>query len=89
MPDSGIHSEAYLRWFDKHGAARPAFSPHGTEKEVRENMVKAKPTQWKMEGPGKLVTDTELGKLVYFLKPDQICTGTDDEGKPIIAKIEV
>lgn len=88
VPESGIHSDAYLKFFDRHGVARPSFSPHGTEQEVLENMTQAKPGKWHMEGPGKLVTDTELGKLVYFLKPDQICTGTDNNGHPIIAKIK-
>lgn len=88
MTDSGIHSEAYLKWLDKMGHARPAFHPHGTDDEIRSNMKQLKPTNWRQEG-NELIADTELGPLINYLPTDMILTGVDEQGLPILQKIKL
>lgn len=68
-------------------APPPTVTPHGTEDEVSERLKPATPTNWRMEGPGMLVADTELGRIVNFVSTDLICTGTDSNGLPTFKKI--
>lgn len=70
-------------------APPPVATPHVTEEEARLNMKQLKPNSWRMEGPGKLVGDTEMGKLTQFIDPSYICEGTDDKGLPILTKIKL
>jgi len=76
-------------FYNKFKMTPPSTVSHGTEDNVLERMTKLKPTDWRMEGPGKLVAQTELGKLVQFVNPNLICKGTDEDGSPILAKIGV
>lgn len=74
----------YIR---KLGAAPPVAIPHMTEEEIAQNMKPLKPNTWRMEGPGILVGETEMGKLVQNIGTDHICVGTDKNGMPILRKI--
>jgi len=74
-------------FFRKLNLSPPTTVSHGTEDNIKEKLTQLKPINWRSEGPGKLVADTDFGKLVQFVSPDLICTGTDGQGNPILAKI--
>lgn len=72
----------------KLGISPPEATAHGTEDEVSGNLKEpVKLTNWRMEGPGKLVADSKFGKVVNFVSPDLICHGVDKQGLPILRKI--
>lgn len=73
-------------WFIKHKLPPPATYSHGTEEDIEKKFKKLKPFSWRMEG-NKLIGQTEMGPLVQYLPTDMICTGTDDEGLPILSKV--
>lgn len=61
----------------------------GTNEEIRAKMTRYQPTSWSMEGPGVLVGQTEMGRLVQHVGTDYILTGTDTDGLPILTRIQV
>lgn len=74
-------------FFVKRNLPPPTTVSHGLEDDIREKVTSVNPINWRMEGAGKLVADTDVGRLVQFVPTDLICTGTDSQGKPILAKI--
>ena len=88
MANSGIHSDNYLKWFDRHGKARPSHDPHGTEDDIRKNLKPLKTRNWRLEG-NMLVADTDMGRLTQRIPPDYICLGDDEDGNPLLQKIKV
>lgn len=86
-----MHSDNYLKWFDRHGKKRPDHFEHGLDSKddpISKKLKKLKPSSWRMEG-NKLIGETEMGSLVQFLPTNIICTGTDEEGMPILQKIKI
>jgi hypothetical protein len=82
-----MHNENYLKWFDKHGKERPSHVPHGTEEDIRKNMVKLMPTKWVQQG-NQLIGTTEDGvRIVQSIPTDHLLSGTDDRGLPTFTKI--
>lgn len=75
-------------FFSKRNLPLPQTIAHGTPDDLEDKITKLEPTNWRMEGPGKLVADTLMGPLVNFVNPNLICTGTDKNGKPILKNIE-
>lgn len=87
-----MHNEKELKEFDKWGVPRPTHLPHGVtdtpENPLGEQLKRLKCTNWRMEGR-KLICDTDQGVLVQFLpSTDYICHGTDDNGMPILKKVD-
>lgn len=72
----------YERW----GKQPPTHDPHGTDKDIKENMKPLRPTKWRQEG-NKLIGDTEMGRVVQFVPTDMILQGTDEKGLPILKKV--
>lgn len=79
-------AERIQAFYKKHGKAPPKHWEHGTEQEIRENMVRLRPGSWRLEG-NQLIGQTELGTLVQTVPTDVILTGTDDDGRPIFQKV--
>ncbi len=79
-------AERIQAFYKKHGKAPPKHFEHGTEQEIRENMVRLRPGSWRLEG-NQLIGQTELGTLVQTVPTDVILTGTDDDGRPIFKKV--
>ncbi len=79
-------AERIQAFYRKHGKAPPKHWEHGTEQEIRENMVRLRPGSWRLEG-NQLIGQTELGTLVQTVPTDVILTGTDDDGRPIFKKV--
>lgn len=79
-------AERIQAFYKKHGKAPPKHWEHGTEQEIRENMVRLRPGSWRLEG-NQLIGQTELGTLVQTVPTDVILTGTDDDGRPIFKKV--
>jgi len=75
-------------FFTKRNLPPPTTVSHGTEDDIGEKLQQLETSNWRMEGPGKLVADTPMGPLVNYVSPDLICTGTDKSGKPILTKIQ-
>lgn len=72
----------YERW----GAVPPSHDEHGTEEEIRSNLVATEAHSWRLEG-NELVAETNHGILRQRIPPDRILTGTDKNGLPILKKI--
>ena len=79
-------AERIQAFYRKHGKAPPKHFEHGTEQEIRENMVRLRPGSWRLEG-NQLIGQTELGTLVQTVPTDVILVGTDDDGLPMFKKV--
>lgn len=71
--------------YEKWGVSPPTSSPHGTDDDIRNNLVKLKPKKWRQEG-NKLIGETEMGDLVQFIDTGLVLMGTDKKGNPILNK---
>ena len=71
------------------GKALPEHNEHGTVDDIRANMKPLKTSKWIMTAPGRLECDTDLGRLVQFISPDYICGGTDENGHPLLTRINL
>lgn len=67
----------------------PETIPHGTDEEIRAKLTPLKTWNWRMEGPGVLIADTEFGRLQQSIDNSYICLGTDKNNRPILKKIDV
>lgn len=76
-----------LKEFERWGKTPPTSEAHGTEEDVRNNMIKLRPKTWVLEG-NKLIGHTEHGPVVQYLPTNYICTGVDDDGLPKLQKIK-
>jgi hypothetical protein len=74
--------EMYERW----GVTPPSHEPHGTDKEIRKNLSKLEPTDWRLEG-NKLIYKTEMGEVAQFIPTNYILEGTDSKGLPKFKKV--
>lgn len=83
-----IHSDKELKEFDKWGKQRPSHQPHGLPEDIKQNMRKLLPNQWKLVG-NELKGWTEMGEFSYRIPPHYICHGTDEKGLPILKKIDL
>ena len=81
-----MQDEKVLKEFAKWGVEPPSSERHGTDEDIRSQMVKLLPNRWRLEG-NKLTGDTEHGELVQFIPTDYICEGMDDKGLPILTKV--
>ena len=79
-------AERIQAFYKKHGKAPPKHFEHGTEQEIRENMVRLRPGSWRLEG-NQLIGQTELGTLVQTVPSDVILVGTDDDGLPMFKRV--
>lgn len=75
------------KWFEDHNLDPPETIQHGLDVDIRQELKTLKVSNWRMEGPGNLIGDTEHGRLVQQIDPSYICKGTDDQGLPILEKI--
>lgn len=78
--------EQVLKQFEKWGKQPPTSEAHGTDETIRENMVRLKPKNWRLQG-GQLIADTEMGPLVNYIGTDHILVGVDNDGLPILKKV--
>lgn len=85
-----MHDERVLKWYDRVGKARPEHLPHGVKDDVEnplsEQLKRAKCWNWRIDG-NLLLADTEFGPLSQRIPTDYICKGTDEDGMPILVKI--
>lgn len=79
-------AERIQAFYRKHGKAPPKHFEHGTEQEIRENMVRLRPGSWRLEG-NQLIGQTELGTLRQTVPSDVILVGTDDDGLPMFKRV--
>lgn len=82
-----MFDEKELKQFDRWHKARPTSDAHGSPEEIRANLKRAKVHKWWLEG-NELKADTDFGPLVQTIPPNYICHGTDDQGLPILEKIQ-
>lgn len=80
MPLTDKEQAEYAEW----GTELPESTPHGNGKPESLHA-----TNWRMEGPGMLVADTDVGRLVQNIGTNYICLGTDDHNKPILKKLDL
>lgn len=74
--------------YEKLGVKPPTTSPHGTEAEIKSNMIKMTPTKWRQEG-NQLIGESELGVVAQTIPTDYILQGTDEKGLPILVKLDI
>ena len=77
----------FYDFYVKHKVTPPSFQAHGTEEDILKKLKRLDCTNWRMEGPGNLICDTEMGPLVNRLSTDIIMTGVDEQGLPILNRI--
>lgn len=82
------YDDRTLREFKKWGQPLPSHKTHGTEDEIRDKMEQLLPNSWHMEG-NKLVGRTKMGPLIQWLPTDYICLGTDENGLPVLKKVDI
>lgn len=71
---------------EKWGQDPPEHIPHGSDDDIRKNMIKMTPGAWRQDG-NRLIGDTDLGEVVTFIPTDMMLVGTDDRGLPILKKV--
>ena len=85
-----MFDENELKFYDKHGKARPSHVEHGEdsyEHPISERMNMAKNVGgWRAEG-NRLICDTEFGQFVQMIPVDKIFVGTGTDGNPILKDI--
>jgi len=86
MSSDMTEEERIAAFYRKHGKQPPKHFPHGTEEDIKANMVLLKPKAWRMEGH-TLIAETEHGVHAQTVPTDVICAGTDDAGLPIFQKV--
>lgn len=74
--------------YRKLGITPPESHVHGTEEDIRSRLKPVMPTNWHMEG-NQLIGYTEMGKLSQTIPTDYICHGVDDNGMPILKRVEL
>ena len=79
-------AERIAAFYRKHGKEPPKHFEHGTEDDIKKNMVALRPNAWRMEG-NKLIAETEHGTHVQTVPTDVILVGTGDDGLPIFKKV--
>lgn len=70
-------------------AKPPEYQAHGEDSwahPISEKLVTANCWNWRMEGPGVLLCDTDYGPLRQILATNIICTGEKD-GLPILREL--
>ena len=75
-------------FFRKLSLPEPPSYTHGTEDDIREKLVELKPNSWTLRG-NQLEGMTDMGKLVQFIHTNYILRGTDEQGLPILEKIDI
>lgn len=78
--------EQLLKLYEKEGKSLPSHQPHGTEADIKDNMVQLKPSSWRQEG-NQLIGETDMGPLVQTVPTSHILIGTDDKGMPVFKQI--
>ena len=84
MPYKPYNSE----WFEKKELTPPSSTSHGTEESIRENLKPLKTWGWELSG-NQLSCETDQGKLVQSIDTGYICLGDDNNGRPILKKLQV
>ncbi len=82
MPLTPQELEQYVSW----GVPPPTTEAHGTAETIRGNLKPLKTRNWRMKG-NMLIADTDEGELAQTIPTDYICTGTDENGLPILKKV--
>lgn len=84
-----MYSQKDIEWFQRKGQAPPAHHEHTTDsfdQPISKKLKRLQTSNWRLEG-NKLIADTEHGELVQYIPTDMICTGTDNDGLPILKKV--
>ncbi len=79
-------AERIAAFYRKHGKEPPKHFEHGTEEDIKANMVVLKPKEWRQEG-NMLIAEGDYGVHAQTIPTDYICAGTDDDGLPILQKV--
>ncbi len=74
--------------FERWGVTPPKVAPHGTEKEIRENLKAEMPHTWRQSG-NQLIGESERGHFSQTIPTSHILIGTDSKGLSIFKKIEL
>ncbi len=85
QPNSFIKEDGSLD-YEALGVKPPTTDVHGSEADVRANLVRATPTKWYQRG-NELVAETGLGEVVNMLPTDVQLTGVTDDNLPILTKM--
>lgn len=83
-------SDKQLKEYRRWGVEPPSHDEHGEDSfahPISDKLVSVNPRNWRMEGPGLLVCDTDIGAYTQNLGPNVICLGTDKKGLPILKEL--
>lgn len=75
--------------FRKLGVEPPQAQAHGTEEYIESRMTPLKVKKWELNGNTLIGTTEEGVRMAQQIPTDYILKGTDDQGQPILQKIEL
>lgn len=75
--------------FRKMGLEAPQAQAHGTEEYIESRMEPLKVTKWELNGNNLIGTTAEGVRMCQQIPTDYLLEGTDDQGKPLLKKIEL
>ena len=75
--------------FRKLGVEPPIAQAHGTEEYIESRLTPMKVVKWELNGNNLTGYTAEGVKMVQQISTDYICTGMDDDNRPILQRIEL
>lgn len=75
--------------FRKLGVEAPRAQAHGTEEYIQSRMEPLKVNKWELKGNTLIGTTEEGVRMAQQIPTDLILTGVDEQGMPILQKIEL
>lgn len=73
----------------KLGVIPPVAVTHGTEEDLDAKRTPLKVVDWKLQGNTLIGVTADGIKMAQQIPTDYICLGMDDNGKPILKKIDL
>lgn len=78
-----------LSWFERNGLKPPEHIKHDlTPDDLSQKVERAQLLEWRQEG-NRLICRTNFGELVNHIPTDMMMTSTDEQGLPILTKLDI
>lgn len=83
-----LFSQKDFDWYERQRLTAPERVPHPSEEEIARNLTPQKVQRWTMEG-NMLIGETSSGKFAQPIPTGYICHGSDENGRPILRKVQL
>lgn len=75
--------------FRKMGVEPPKAQAHGTEEYIESRLTPVKVVKWELNGNNLIGITADGVRMAQQIPTDYICTGMDENNKPILQKIKL